>query len=217
VKILALAPAQQAHRDQLIDLLWPELPFPAASNNFYQALHFARRALGRMPSGDRRTQLLRFHRQVVSLESPHGIVIDVDEFERAAVSAAQSGAADDLAVAIDLYHGELLPEDRYEEWTHARRRALHDTYVNLLLALADQREAQREYHSAVDLFRRVTEIEPSIEHAHRSLMQLYARLDRPRQALRQYERLRDVLAREVSTPPSRSTRELARRIERDVR
>jgi DNA-binding SARP family transcriptional activator len=216
VKILALAPAHQLHRDQLIELLWADLPFAAASNNLYQALHVARHALSRLPSGTRRTQLLRLNRQVVSLDSPLGVIIDVDEFEHAAAYAGQTGAADDLAAAIDLYHGELLPEDRYEEWADARRRALHDTYVNLLIALADRHEARREHHTAVDLFRRVTEIDPVIEHAHHNLMELYAQLGRPRQALRQYERLREVLAREADSAPSGPTRELARRIERDM-
>jgi DNA-binding SARP family transcriptional activator len=45
VKLLALEPTQRLHREYLLDLLWPDLPPPAAANNLHQALHVARRAL----------------------------------------------------------------------------------------------------------------------------------------------------------------------------
>jgi DNA-binding SARP family transcriptional activator len=45
VKLLSLAPDHQLHREQIMDLLWPDLGKKAASNNLRQALHAARRAL----------------------------------------------------------------------------------------------------------------------------------------------------------------------------
>src|SRR5215217_8544783 len=46
VKLLALAPGHHLHREQAMDLLWPEHGRRAAANNLSQALHAARRALG---------------------------------------------------------------------------------------------------------------------------------------------------------------------------
>ena len=45
VKLLALAPGHRLHREQAMDLLWPDLGRKAASNNLRQALHAARKAL----------------------------------------------------------------------------------------------------------------------------------------------------------------------------
>jgi DNA-binding SARP family transcriptional activator len=45
VKLLALAPGHALHREQIMDLLWPELGKRAASNNLRQTLHLARRTL----------------------------------------------------------------------------------------------------------------------------------------------------------------------------
>ena len=45
VKLLALQPYHQLHREQVMELLWPELQFEAASNNLHKAIHMARRAL----------------------------------------------------------------------------------------------------------------------------------------------------------------------------
>ena len=46
VKVLALAPEHWLHRDQVIETLWPELPYDAALANLHKAAHFARRAIG---------------------------------------------------------------------------------------------------------------------------------------------------------------------------
>src|SRR5919112_588690 len=45
VKLLAIAPGHRLHREQVMNLLWPDLGKQAASNNLRRALHFARRAL----------------------------------------------------------------------------------------------------------------------------------------------------------------------------
>ena len=45
VKLLALARGHALHREQIMDLMWPELGKRAASNNLRQALHVARRTL----------------------------------------------------------------------------------------------------------------------------------------------------------------------------
>jgi DNA-binding SARP family transcriptional activator len=45
VKLLALAPGHRMHREQAMDLLWPDSGRKAASNNLRKTLHAARRAL----------------------------------------------------------------------------------------------------------------------------------------------------------------------------
>ena len=45
MKLLALSPGHRLHREQIMDLLWPELGTRAASNNLRQVLYAARRIL----------------------------------------------------------------------------------------------------------------------------------------------------------------------------
>ncbi len=45
IKILALQPRHQLHREQLMELLWPAEDADAAANSLHKALHAARRAL----------------------------------------------------------------------------------------------------------------------------------------------------------------------------
>src|SRR5579872_2000086 len=44
VKLLALTPGHQMHREQMMDLLWPDREVGAAANSLHQVLHAARRA-----------------------------------------------------------------------------------------------------------------------------------------------------------------------------
>src|SRR3954463_9948491 len=50
VKLLALAPDHRLHREQVMELLWPDSGRRAASNNLRQILHAARRALASDPT-----------------------------------------------------------------------------------------------------------------------------------------------------------------------
>jgi hypothetical protein len=59
--------------------------------------------------------------------------------------------------AIELYAGELLPEDCYEEWTQERRAELRRTYLELLAGLHEKRE---EYEPAIEVLRLAVSEEP---------------------------------------------------------
>jgi DNA-binding SARP family transcriptional activator len=108
VKLLALASGHRLHRDQVIEALWPHLPLEGGERNLHKAIHLARKGIGD-PSAITLTS------QEVGLRE--GVAVDVERFERDAERAV--GAADPVACAsvASLYTGELLPEDRYEEWT----------------------------------------------------------------------------------------------------
>ena len=95
--------------------------------------------------------------------------------------------------------GDLLPEDRYEEWTEGRREELRQLYLALLVELAGLHEERDEHGLAIEALRKATAKEPTLEEAHVDLMRLHALSGRPERALAQYERLRDVLSRELGT------------------
>lgn len=143
VKLLALAPNHQLHREQLRESLWPALTAEAAAANLRKALHYARRA---MPS------TLRVRDAVVSLEGTD-LWVDVDGFQ-AAVTVG------DVRAAIDLYTDDLLVEDRYEPWTEEFRTHLRERWRNLLHRQADRLLEQQDGARAAELFDRLLRIDP---------------------------------------------------------
>jgi DNA-binding SARP family transcriptional activator len=46
VKVLAMAPGRRLHREQILDLLWPDDTIEEAAPKLHKAAHFARRAIG---------------------------------------------------------------------------------------------------------------------------------------------------------------------------
>src|SRR4051794_6240397 len=124
VKLLALARGHRLHRDQAMDVLWRELAPSAAANNLHQAVHVARRALG--------ADTIDVRDEVLSLVAE----VDVDLLTAAATEARRLKTPAAYRAALSLYRGELLPENRYDDWAETRREEL----ATLAAELADEWE-----------------------------------------------------------------------------
>ena len=119
--------------------------------------------------------------------------VDVEAFERAAATARRSREPAAYRSAIELYVGELLPEDRYEDWTLERREHLRASLA-LLVELAALHEERGEYQPGIDALRRALAEEPLDEEARAGLMRLLALRGGQREAILQYEALRKLSA-----------------------
>ena len=176
VKLLALAPAHRLPRERLIDALWPQLPPDAGLANVHKAAHFARRALGERTAVELRGGLV--------LLAPEAVVeTDVELFE----------ATGDVA----HYHGDLLPDDRYESWAAGPRRRLRHAYLERLRTAGRWAELAEE--------------EPADEHAQRELMGGLAEAGDSRGVVERFQALSAALA-EVGLRPSVETFALYRRL-----
>jgi DNA-binding SARP family transcriptional activator/tetratricopeptide (TPR) repeat protein len=184
VKILALAAGHRLVAEQVVDLMWPDLSAQAGGANLRKAAHLARHVLG-VPDA-----VVLAGGAVALL--PHGDVwTDAQEFERAAAAALRSGDRGLLATAIGLYAGDLLPDDRYEDWAAAPRERLRARYLAALRRAGE--------------WERLVEEEPTDEEAHRALIRGWLDRGNHHAAMRQFTRLRDVLARELGVRPSTET------------
>ncbi len=203
VKLLALAPEQRLHSDQVVELLWPDRPPDSARNNLHQAIFAARRALKSIGVEGHRCLELRDDVLVLCPEDPVGI--DVIAFEAAAAKAREQGDVEAYRVAFDSYSGELLPEDRYEEWTAAQREALRELRFGLGIELAEL-ESVADRPAAIVRLREVLAEEPLYEPAHRALMRLYAEGGQRQEALAQFQELKRGLRRQFEDEPDDETR-----------
>jgi DNA-binding SARP family transcriptional activator len=210
LKLLALAPGHRMHRERAMDLLWPDLGLRAASNNLRQALHVARRTLH--PDPQIASRYLSVNGEQLVLCQEGQLWVDVEAFEEAADTALRSKEPAACRVAIDLYSGELLPEDRYEEWTEEHRQRLREIHLSLLLGLAHLQEEREDHDGAVEALMEVLAEDPAREEAHVGLMRLHALRGRQGDALRQYERLEEALSRELGAKPGATSRALREEI-----
>jgi len=103
VKLLALAPGHHLHREQAMDLLWPDQGRRAAANNLSQALHAARRALG--PDAQTASGYLASQGEQLLLCPGGELWLDVEAFEEAAATARRSRDTAAHRAALNLYAG----------------------------------------------------------------------------------------------------------------
>jgi DNA-binding SARP family transcriptional activator len=180
VKLLALSGRHRLTRDDVIEALWPGVSPDAGGTNTRKAVHFARRALG----GD---AAIAVGGGLIELWPGRDITTDVEGFEAASARAFSSGIAADFDAAANLYAGDLLPDDRSESWLEERRAALRERYLRVL--------------RGAGLWGRVLEVDPTDEPAHRELIRAQLEAGNRQGAIRQFERLREVLRDELGVSP----------------
>ena len=161
-------------------------------------------------------------RQTVAFDRTRPYWLDVEAFEAATSDSPSSRPHHALAEAIQLYRGDFLagfyihdaPE--FEQWVLVERTRLRAHVIQSLHALASQYADQGDLAQAIDAIRRVLNLEPWREEAHRQLMVLLAQSGQRSAALTQFELCRQALADELDAEPDSSTLDLAARIRAGV-
>jgi len=205
VKLLALAGGHRLHRDALVAVLWPERDAASATNNLHQVLYVARRVLGGASGA-----LCCLRDDVVWLSEGAMPWLDTEAFDAARRRARQTRDPRDYRAAAELYRGDLLPEDRFEDWAEGPREAFRERHLGLLVEYAEVLWEQGEHTQVVDVASAVTAADPFHEGAHRTLMRALAASGRRYEALAAFDRLREALAEEYAADPEPATRRLYR-------
>jgi DNA-binding SARP family transcriptional activator/tetratricopeptide (TPR) repeat protein len=187
VQLLALAPGHQLLRDQVIDALWPQLDASAGGANLRKAAHFARRALDA-------SDAVQLRHDAVRLFPGAAVSTDVRAFEHAAEAALRSGDREQARAAVALCTGELLPDSRYEPWTEASRRRVHERHADLLRLMGD--------------WEGLVAIDPYDEPAVRGAIRAALDDGRRHRAIALYSGLRSRLVHELGLAPEPATEEL---------
>jgi len=108
--------------------------------------------------------------------------------------------------AIELYRGDFLVEDLYEEWTAIERERLVTAYTDMLKRLAVYYMRNGRCHESIRACYRILEKDRCDEDTHRLLMECFVRLGQRARALRQYRLCEQALGNEYDATPSPETR-----------
>ena len=201
-----------AHREVLMDALWPELPVDAAWSNLKNAIYRLRRVL--------EPQLLprQASRFLVAEGPSYRLVLgpqdrwDAATFLRQAETAQRSRRDEDFAAAAALYGGDYLPDDVYEDWTIELRERLRTTYERLLLAWGEVLAGQGACEQAIAVTEHLLRVASTLEAAHRALMGYYAAAGWRDRAVQQYRRCTLALQHKLGLEPAPETTALYHRI-----
>lgn len=206
---------QYVHKEQIMDRLWPDLDIEKGDRDFKVALNSINRALE--PEREPRSEPLFVRRYGLAYGLDfENVWLDTEAMELLISAGNQATLGPtpnaDFAIAcyeaaVQLYHGDYLPERRYEDWTSAERERLQLLALNTMTTLAELL-LQKMPLESIRLTQRVLSIDPVWEDAYRIQMRAFAAQRNRPMALRTYQRCREVLAEEFGVDPLPETSEL---------
>ncbi|MFD4944682.1 ATP-binding protein [Streptomyces sp. NPDC058409] len=210
VKLLAVAPDRTRHREEVMDVMWPEADTSTGLRNLRVALHAARHALEPELAPRAGSAYILAEGELLRL-APGMVLVDAEEREAAALEALGTGDLMAMESALAALGPELLPEDRYEDWAEPSRAALGRLRDRLISGLAEGLLAAARPEAALQVLRTAVEDVPTDEARHLLLARTYLDTEQPRLAVQQYHACREALAEELGVRPSHAFEELHRR------
>jgi LuxR family transcriptional regulator, maltose regulon positive regulatory protein len=205
-KYLLANPQRQVSRDKLMEWLWPESSLKKARSSLNVAVCTLRKLLSECSAGLQNYILLEegYYRLC-----PSGRVrTDVEEFERRYEQGCRlekinrmEGAAE-YERAIELYRGEYLLENLYDDWTMIERERLSNAYMDMLQWLAGYYKQTEQLQESIQLCYRILKKDRCHENTHLLLTEAYTLLGSYGRALHQYRMYRAILQSTHGTEPS---------------
>ena len=212
VRLLLCRGGEPVTEDELIEAFWPDKPAGAGRRSLQVAVSAARGVLD-VP-GSELSRLVAGEHSYRLVLGP-GDTVDAYEFERVAATALEAAGSERrarLAAAASLWGGEPLPEEKYSDWAIPWRERLIDRHAEVLAALIEAHSGAGDLGAAADVARRLVDLDPVNEAAHRQLIVAYARAGQRGHALRQYLACRRALVAELGVEPGEETAALQRRV-----
>jgi DNA-binding SARP family transcriptional activator len=221
LKYLLAHRARPVSQDHLMGWLWPESNLKKARWSLNSAIHVLRKLLSNCPASVLENYILLeegYYRLCPTVR----VETDIDEFDvsyeqgrRLEKAHRTEEAAAEYEKAVELYRGDYLVEDLYEDWTMVERERLANAYVDMLGRLAVHYMEAGQYQEAIRACYRLLEKDRCYEDSYRVLMRCYVSLGLRGRALRQYRLCEKILLQEYGTTPSSETQSLYRDLLRD--
>ena len=194
--------------DKILDAFWPDLEPEKGRHNLASHLSALRRFLGAQMLFPRMADGYR-------LCNPGDVEIDVLEFERCCrqgLELLRNGDSPEalkaFARAEQLYQGDFLQDDVYQDWIEWRRRELRALFEEVMETWGDHLVTQGAMETALHRYRRLLEGEEPQERVFQKVFRCYESLGDRQGAHREYESFRSRLMESTGLEPLPATRAL---------
>jgi DNA-binding SARP family transcriptional activator len=200
IAYLACAPGCASTREKLATLLWSDSDGSHARESLRRALSDLRCDLG-----DRDGALLQCQGESLALRTDR-LWVDILEFDREHAGSSHAR----LERAAKRFTGDLLDglvndAPLFEEWLTMERVRTRERAIACLRTVLARHVGARAFDRAIATANRILEIDPCLEDVHRTLMEIYLATSMRASAVRQYERCRTALRRELAVEPDQAT------------
>ncbi|HSJ00494.1 MAG TPA: BTAD domain-containing putative transcriptional regulator [Patescibacteria group bacterium] len=212
--ILVLHVGEIVSVDRLTDLLWGDDPPRTAAHSIQIYVSELRKALEPIAG----SRLIHTRGPGYRLEAPADQV-DARRFEAlVAQGMAQlqdgehAGAIVSLRAALELWRGPALSDFAYDEFAQPYVQRFHDLHLDAVEALAGAELASGQSGRVVPLLEAAIRDDPLRERSRELLMLALYRSGRHPEALRTYDRFRELLVEELGLEPSPPLQRLRDRV-----
>ncbi len=201
-------------RDQILEMLWPDLDPETARRDFKVALSTLCKVLEpERPDNAPSAYIVRDGSRY-GLRPGADLWLDVEELEALIAEGDRlletdpEGALGRYRQALALYQGDYLEDCLYEDWAGEERERLLTLYLRTADRVADLLARQEEWEAVLTVCQGILARDPCWELAYRWMMLAYARTGRRVQALRAFRRCAQRLREELQVEPSPATVQL---------
>jgi LuxR family transcriptional regulator, maltose regulon positive regulatory protein len=200
---LFLAHPEGLTKEQVGLYFWPDATPDELKLRFKNTLYRLRRAVGR--------QAILLQDDYYQFNWSLDYEYDVETFATSIENAQSTKDVREKIVhykkAIEQYKGEYLSEID-EIWAITDRQRYYQMYLDALMRLANMYMERKAYKTALRYAYQALSEDACLEDAHRLAMRIHAATGNRAAIVRQYERCRAALTKEINAPPSQQTRDL---------
>jgi len=207
---LALQRGRPAHRQALLEALWPDLEYTAALHNLNTTVYHLRKSLEPTLQHGSDSRYIRYEGNCYCLDVGASLWLDVVAFETG-IAQARRELGPEQAInfyrnALSWYQGDFLADlGAASAWCSRERERLRDLYLEALEKVGRLHEQRQEYRQANEMYWKALSADPCRESACQRLMQLAALRGDPTVVMALYNGLVAALNREVGARPTQET------------
>ncbi|MEN6326065.1 MAG: BTAD domain-containing putative transcriptional regulator, partial [Syntrophomonas sp.] len=200
-------------KEKIIEELWTGTDPHRGDASLRMALTHVRKALG---INNRESIILR--RGMIYINPEIEIYTDYELFSSIVDNSFQDTAfenpvlVDSLKQAVQLYRGEFLPDNIYDDWTAGLREQMRQLYLQVLLRLIQCYRQQDKLSPAIQACHHYLTLEPGNELVCKAAMEMLWLTGQKQHALSLYQELAGFMSNEYNAAPSKEISSLFKRI-----
>lgn len=203
-------------KDEITQILWPNQDKQSADRDFKVALNTLHHVLEPKRKA-RAAPFFVIRDGMLYGINPHAVIeLDIHHFQKLIEQGLHEGNQDHalffLEKGLSLYHGEYLPERRYDDWCISKRESMLVYFLRASEKMAKIYIYQKNYEQAIYWCERIIDRDRTWEEAYRLLMFCYYRKNNRPQAIKWYQKCTEVLRLELGVTPLEPTSRMYEKI-----
>lgn len=199
---------RKVHREQLMEILWPDMELKQASNNLYTVSYYVRRFLRDHGLEDFFVRdKEQYYVQLDQAETDYVV------FSRGIQNLHGNSTLAEMVAVANLYQGRYFGDQGYS-WSESQAVWFENCYLELQLRIADTYEQQGDLDSAIITLKDLLRYLPYSEKAYERILPILYQAQNVVELRRYYEQYERMMVEELGLPPSDKVIRLWRYIQR---